>query len=101
MKKGKDLSETFSSTVLWDGIRCCASVACATNKQIYGLDAVTGFLQASEQYDSYAFLSSHGEYSGLPYEELALLRAELLKIVENEGEHGLKMFARKHKPACV
>jgi len=42
--------ETFSSTVSWDGIRWCASVACA----------------------------SHGEYSNLSYEELALFRQELI-----------------------
>ena len=44
LKQGKDFAETFSSTVPWDGIRWCASVACATDKEIYGLDAVTRFL---------------------------------------------------------
>ena len=99
LKSGKDFSETFSSTVSWDGIRWCASVACATNKLIYGLDAVTGFLQAKEQYDIYAYLPSHGQYSNLSYEELALLRAELLELVNKEGEQGLKRFARNHKKA--
>ena len=99
LRKGRDYTETFSSTVSWDGIRWCASVACATSKQIYGLDAVTGFLQASEQMDLYAYLPSHGEYSSMTYEELALFRAKLLDMVEKEGEQGLKQFARNHKRA--
>ena len=97
LRKGKDFTETFSSTVSWDGIRWCASVACATNKQIYGLDAITGFLQANEQYDLYAYLPSHGEYSNLSYEELALFRQELLGVLDKEGEQGLKTFAKNHK----
>ena len=44
LKQGKDFAETFSSAVPWDGIRWCASVACATGKEICGLDAATGFL---------------------------------------------------------
>ena len=99
LKKGKDFTETFSSTVSWDGIRWCASVACATSKLIYGLDAVTGFLQASEQMDLYAYLPSHGEYSSLSYEELALFRMKLLKLVDEQGEQGLRKFAREHKRA--
>jgi len=97
LRKGKDFTETFSSTVSWDGIRWGASVACATGKQIYGLDAVTGFLQASEQYDLYAYLPSHGEYSNLSYEELALFREKLLDVVHKKGDQGLKAFARNHK----
>ncbi len=58
LKKGKDYDETISSCISWDGIRWCASVACATDKMIHGLDAVTGFLQAKEQFDLYAFLPS-------------------------------------------
>ena len=65
LKKGKDYDETFSSCISWDGIRWCAAVACATDKLIHGLDAVTGFLQAKEQFDLYAFLPSHGQYSSL------------------------------------
>ena len=76
LKQGKDFAETFSSTASWDGIRWCASVACATNKEIHGLDAVTGFLQAREQFDLYAYLSSHGD-SSLTFEEVAILRSQL------------------------
>ena len=82
LKRGKDFEDTFSSTISWDGIRWCASMACACDKEIYGLDAVTGFLQANEKFDLYAFLPSHGEYSSLSYGELALMRAKLLDLVQ-------------------
>merc|ERR1711966_592 len=74
-------------------------MACACDKEIYGLDAVTGFLQASEKFDLYAFLPSHGEYSSLSYEELALLRMEMLELVEKGGEQALKKFAAANKRA--
>jgi hypothetical protein len=97
LKQGKDYDETFSSCISWDGIRWCAAVACATDKLIHGLDAVTGFLQAKEQFDLYAFLPSHGEYSDLSYEDLATVRDKLLKLVEKDGAEGLKRFAAAHK----
>ena len=99
LKAGKDFVDTFSSTISWDGIRWCASMACACDKLLYGLDAVTGFLQASEKFDLYAFLPSHGEYSSLSYEELALLRRDLLDLVEKDGPQGLKKFAAANKRA--
>ena len=43
LKQGQDFAETFSSTASWDGIRWYASTACATDKEIYGLDAATGY----------------------------------------------------------
>ncbi len=58
---------------------------------------MTGFLQAKEQFDLYAFLPSHGNYSDLPYEDLAVLRLKLLNLVEKEGEQGFKKFATAHK----
>ncbi len=97
LRKGKDFDETFSCCVSWDGIRWSASVACAMSKQIRGLDAVTGFLQAREQYDLYVFLPSHGSYSSMTFEELAILRTNLLELVEKEGVMGLKQFAAVHK----
>ena len=97
LKKGKDYDETFSSCISWDGIRWCAAVACATDKLIYGLDAVTGFLQAKEQYDLYAFLPSHGQYSSLSFEQLAEVRKKLLDLVKKDGIQGLKKFASTHK----
>jgi hypothetical protein len=97
LRKGKDYDETFSSCISWDGIRWCASVACAMSKQIRGCDAVTGFLQAREKFDLYAYLPSHGCYSSLSFEDLAILRENLLKMVEKEGVAGLKKFAAAHK----
>ena len=97
LKQGKDYDETFSSCISWDGIRWCAAVACATDKLIHGLDAVTGFLQAKEQFDLYAFMPSHAEYSELSYEDLAIVREKLLKLIEKDGEEGLKRFAAAHK----
>jgi hypothetical protein len=97
LKQGKDYDETFSSCISWDGIRWCAAVACATGKLIHGLDAVTGFLQAKEQFDLYAFMPSHGEYSDLSYEDLAKVREKLLELIEKEGEDGLRRFAAAHK----
>ena len=97
LKQGKDYDETFSSCISWDGIRWCAAVACATDKLIHGLDAVTGFLQAREQFDLYAFMPSHGEYSDLSYEDLAKVRERLMDLIQKEGEEGLKRFASAHK----
>jgi hypothetical protein len=61
------------------------------------LDAVTGFLQAQEQFDLYAYLPSHGSYSSLSFEDLAILRGKLMELVEKEGMIGLKKFAALHK----
>ncbi len=68
LKKGKDFDETFSACISWDGIRWSMSIACATGKEVRGLDAVTGFLQAKDQFNIYAFLPSHGSYSSLSHE---------------------------------
>jgi hypothetical protein len=97
LKQGKDFDETFSSCISWDGIRWSASVACVTEKLIHGLDAVTGFLQAREQFDLYAFLPSHGGYSELSYEDLAKVRENLMMLIEKDGEEGLRRFAAAHK----
>ena len=48
LKQGRDFAGTFRSTIPWDGIRWCASVVRVTEKEICGLDAATGFLQARE-----------------------------------------------------
>ena len=97
LKKGKDFDETFSCCISWDGIRWCAAVACVAGKLIYGLDAVTGFLQAKEQFNLYAYLPSHGKYSELSFEELAKIRLSLLNLIKDEGEEGLRKFASQHK----
>ena len=97
LKKGKDFDETFSSCISWDGIRWFAAVACVTGKKIFGLDAVTGFLQAKEQFDLYAFLPSHAQYSDLSIEDLAKVRLKLLDLIKKEGNEGLRKFAAAHK----
>jgi hypothetical protein len=97
LKKGKDFDETFSVCISWDGIRWSMSIACATGKEVRGLDAVTGFLQAKEQFNIYAFLPSHGSYSPLSYEKLAEIRMKLLRLIEKDGEQGLKKFSAAHK----
>ena len=95
--EGKDFRDTFSTTVTWDGIRWCSSMACGCNKLVYGWDAVTGYLQAPEHFDIYAFMPSHELYNTLTYEELAVFRKELLDLVNKEGPEGLRKFAAKHK----
>jgi hypothetical protein len=54
-------------------------------------------LEAREQFDLYAFNSSHGHYSSLSFEQLAEVRENLLKLVSKDGEDGLKKFAAAHK----
>ena len=97
LKKGKDFDETFSACISWDGIRWFAAVACVTGKKIKGLDAITGFLQAKEQFNLYAFLPSHAKYSDLSFEDLAQVRMNLLSLIEKEGMEGLRRFAAAHK----
>ena len=80
LKQGREFFETLSSTVPWDGIRWCASVACATNKEIYGLDAVTGFLQTNEKFDFYAYTPPHGKHLKLLLRLLWLLGAEVAEL---------------------
>jgi hypothetical protein len=42
-------------------------------------------------------LPSHAKYSDLSLEELASVRLNLLKLIEKEGEEGLRKFAAAHK----
>jgi hypothetical protein len=64
---------------------------------VWGWDAVCGYLQCKEQYEIYAFLPTHHDYSSLEYEEIALLRQQFLDLVQSEGVEGLTKFAREHK----
>ena len=66
-------------------------------KKVYGWDAITGYLQAKEHFDIYAFMPSHELYNDLSHEELAVFRTELLELVSREGPEGLRKFAAKHK----
>ena len=42
-----------------------------SNKEIIGLDAVTGLLQASEKFDLYAHILPLDKFSNLEYEDLS------------------------------
>jgi len=97
LRPGKDYGETFASTVSADGMRWFLALACSTNMQIFGWDATVGYLQADLEVPVYAYLPSHHEYSELPMEELAVLRQQLLKLVEVEGPSGLKKFITEHR----
>ena len=97
LREGKDYGETFSTTVSGSGICVFFSLATTCGKKVWGWDAVNGYLQVKEQYDVFAFLPSHHEYSSLEYEDLAKLRLEFLTLMETEGIEGIKKFASKHK----
>ena len=97
LRPGKGYGETFASTVSADGMRWFFALACSTNLQIFGWDATTGYLQADLEIAVYAYLPSHHEYSEMPMEELAVLRQQLLTLVEKEGPKGLKEFVALHR----
>jgi len=97
LRPGVDFGETFSATVSGSGVCSFYSIATTCDKWVWGWDAVCGYLQAKEQYDVYAFLPSHHDYSSLEYEELEVLRKEFLHMLSTEGEAGLKKFAAKHR----
>ena len=97
LREGLDFAETFSTTVSGSGICTFYSLATTCEKEVWGWDAVCGYLQAKEQYDVFAFLPSHHAYSSLEYEELGKLRQEFTKLVSKEGQEGLRKFAAKHR----
>ena len=97
LREGIDFQETFSTTVSGPGLCTFYSLATSCMKLVHGWDAICGYLQVKEQFDVYAFLPSHQEYSGLEYEEIGELRASFLKIVAEQGEEGLRKFAKMHK----
>ena len=97
LRKGVDFGETFSTTVSSSGLCTFYSLATTCGKMVHGWDAVCGYLQVKEQYDAYAYLPTHHGYSDLEYEELAKLRQSFLKIVEEQGEEGLRKFTKMHK----
>ena len=97
LREGIDYLDTFSTTISGPGVCTFYSLATTCEKKVHGWDAVCGYLQVKEQNDLYAFLPSHQEYSALTYEEIYLLRKELLQLVEKEGEQGFKSFVTKQK----
>jgi hypothetical protein len=97
LKSGKDYLDTFSTSVSADAFRWFCSLACACEKQIWGWDATTGYLQAEQRTPVYAFLPSHYRFSNLTYEELAKFRAELLELIKSKGPGALKALSSKLK----
>ena len=94
LKEGRDYGETFSSTVSGDGLRWFCSLASTCGKEIRGWDATTGYLQTEQRIPVYAYLPSHHGFSCLSFEELATLRANLIKILKNDGIKGIRNFSR-------
>ena len=97
LREGVDYGETFSTTISMPGVCTFYSIATTCEKEVLGWDAVCGYLQVKEQYDLFAFLPSHQMFSGLPYEDLAELRKQLLGVMQKEGMEGVKRFAKKMK----
>ncbi len=97
LRAGIDYDNNFSTTISSTGTTVFFSIGTTSRKQIGGWDAVAGYLQTKEQFDIYAFLPSHAEYSSLDYDEIATLRRSFLKIYETEGLKGIKKWASNHK----
>lgn len=97
LREGIDFQETFSTTVSGPGLCTFYSLATSCMKLVHGWDAICGYLQVKEQFDVYAFLPSHQDYSSLEYEDIAELRKTFLNIVAEQGEEGLRKFAKEHK----
>ena len=97
LKAGKDYGDTFSSTVSGDGLRWFCALAAACNKRIKGWDATTGYLQTKQRIKVYAYLPSHHGYSDLEFEDLAVFREQLLKLMKDKGIKGIKEFSRQQK----
>ena len=86
LREGVDFADTFSTTISGSGICTFFSLATTCEQEVWGWDAVCGYLQCKEQYDVYAFLPSHHEYSELEYEELGKLRQEFMELVKEKGK---------------
>jgi hypothetical protein len=97
LRAGIDYDNNFSTTISSTGTTVFFSIGTTSRKQIGGWDAVAGYLQTTEQFDIYAYLPTHAEYSGLDYDEIALLRKSFLKIYQSEGLKGIKKWANNHK----
>ena len=97
LREGLDFQDTFSTTVSGSGLCVFYSLATTCGKLVHGWDAICGYLQVKEQFDVYAFMPSHQKYSDLEHEEIGELRKSFLKIVAEQGEEGLRKFAKMHK----
>ena len=97
LREGIDYDNNFSTTISSTGITVFFSMATTSAKQVGGWDAVAGYLQTTEQFDIYAYLPTHADYSKLEYEEIAKLRHSFLKVFKVEGIQGIKNLARNFK----
>ena len=89
--------DTWSTAVSAEGIRWFYSLACACAKRVFGLDVATAYLQSNQRTPLYAYKPSHAGFSEMSMTELAELRAQLLKLVEQGGPQALKRLCRKMK----
>jgi hypothetical protein len=92
-----DYDNNFSTTISSTRITVFYAMATTSCKQVGGWDAVAGYLQTTEQFNLYAFLPTHADYSRLEYEEIAKLRTSFLKVFNAEGIQGIKKIARNFK----
>ena len=84
-----DYGDSFSTTISGSGVCLFYSLATMCNRPVHGGDAVCGHVQAKEQNNLYAFIPSHHEYTASEYEELAILRENLQRLLVEEGEEWL------------
>ena len=97
LREGIDYENNFSTTISNTGITVFFAMATTSAKPVGGWDAVAGYLQTTEQFDIFAFLPTHADYSNLQYEDIAKLRHSFLKIMETDGIEGVKKFARNYR----
>ena len=97
LRPGLDFEDSYSTTISSTGITVFFSLATTSQKVVHGYDAICGYLQTKEQFDIYAYLPTHEEYSSLEYEDIGELQKSFLKIFEEKGMNGIKRFERNHK----
>ena len=97
LRAGLDYDNNFSTTISSTGITVFFAMATSSAKPVGGWDAVAGYLQTKEQFDIFAFLPTHADYSSLQYEEIAQLRHSFLKIYRVDGIAGIRKFARNYR----
>jgi hypothetical protein len=98
LREGIDYDNNFfSTTISSTGITLFYSMATTCARQVGGWDAVAGYLQTTEQFDIYAYLPTHADYSRPEYEDIAKMRSSFLKIYDVKGLQGIKALARNFK----
>ena len=97
LREGINYDNNFSTTISSTGITVFFAMATTSSKPVGGWDAVAGYLQTTEQFDIFAFLPTHADYSNLEYEDIAKLRHSFLQIMKTDGIEGVKRFARNYR----